>query len=508
MDRALGALVVVLGVLIVAVAIPTVGGFRAVTELAEADETQDPVDDQPPATDSTSSIDTAPSKGVEVLSIEPEDATLVPGSEEAVAACAASETERQTPIDSVLEATPAERLALRTDAFQREYHRAVVGTMYCKIFQRPADAEGLQFWSLALSEGMDVYELYLLLAESEEYQLRDVRTQAEVLEALQLSQDLQADAAEEFAAAENPDGGQDQTATSEDPIAAPAERPASTTTLPPIPQTTTTLEEARDLAIELDESNRIEGLRIRTPVAVADFTTFVDSHGLQDVDYVTEALVHGTRHGGSQMVNVAYVHLSRTRGVSVSPGGNGRATVGAWAEDIGAHVAVNGNWYSPWDGPAVSGGVAYAGNDHGYTSLFGFTADGDSIIEHHREINDAVDSRIVEGVAGHPTLIFRGELTTDFGTDPTFLNRNPRTAIGLDASGDVMILVTVDGRRSSAIGMTGAETVQLMAELGAYDAVMLDGGGSSTMWLRDRGVVNRPSGGLRAVANQIAVFGD
>jgi exopolysaccharide biosynthesis protein len=152
--------------------------------------------------------------------------------------------------------------------------------------------------------------------------------------------------------------------------------------------------------------------------------------------------------------------------------------------------------------------VAYAGDDHGYTSLFGFTEYGDSVIEHHRDINDGVDSRIVEGVSGHPTLIYRGEPTTDFGTDPTFLNRNPRTAIGLDVTGDIMILVTVDGRRSSAIGMTGAETVQLMADLGAYDAVMLDGGGSSTMWLAGRGVVNQPSGSLRAVGNQIAVFGN
>lgn len=505
MGRALGALLVVVGFIGIAFALPTVRGFRV-----DADDTEPPVVVAAPIVESVE-LTTTTEADIAVLAVE---AGLVPGSAEALAQCNADEADRMAPINAVLDATPAERLALRTPAFEEEYHRAVVGTMYCQIFLRPADGEGLEFWSDGLADGLGVYDLYLLLAESEEYQLRDVQTQTEVLESLQLSQDLQAaeatpDATTETTAAE--DEAEKNEAAADTTVGAgdTDQASAQTTTVPaPEPTTSTTLEQARDLALELDGTTREEGLRIRIPIAAADFDQWVAARALQNTDYVTDALVHGTRHGNSQMINVAYVHLSRTRGVSVSPGSNRRATVGTWAEEIGAHVAVNGNWYAPWDGPAVSGGVSYAGNDHNYTSLFGFTEYGDSVIEHHRDINDGVDPRIVEGVSGHPTLIYRGEPTTDFGTDPTFLNRNPRTAIGLDVTGDVMILVTVDGRRNSAIGMTGAETVQLMAELGAYDAVMLDGGGSSTMWLADRGVVNQPSGSLRAVGNQIAVFGN
>ena len=46
-----------------------------------------------------------------------------------------------------------------------------------------------------------------------------------------------------------------------------------------------------------------------------------------------------------------------------------------------------------------------------------------------------------------------------------------------------------------------------MKELGAHWALNLDGGGSSTMWIRDRGVVNVPSDGApRTVANHVGLF--
>ena len=89
-----------------------------------------------------------------------------------------------------------------------------------------------------------------------------------------------------------------------------------------------------------------------------------------------------------------------------------------------------------------------------------------------------------------------------FDTEPTATSSDLLSLPGSD-----VILVTVDGRRSDASGMTGAETARLLRRLGAYDAVMLDGGGSSAMWVAGKGVVNNPSDPGRAVGNQIAVFG-
>jgi exopolysaccharide biosynthesis protein len=47
-----------------------------------------------------------------------------------------------------------------------------------------------------------------------------------------------------------------------------------------------------------------------------------------------------------------------------------------------------------------------------------------------------------------------------------------------------------------------------MLDLGCESALNLDGGGSTAMWLKDRGVVNRPSdkAGERPVGNAIVVI--
>lgn len=90
--------------------------------------------------------------------------------------------------------------------------------------------------------------------------------------------------------------------------------------------------------------------------------------------------------------------------------------------------------------------------------------------------------------------------------------RHPRTAVGTARDGRRLLLVVVDGRQPRySVGMTLPELGQLMLELGARDALNLDGGGSSTMVVRrasgDVYVVNRPSdpSGERPVANALAV---
>jgi hypothetical protein len=240
------------------------------------------------------------------------------------------------------------------------------------------------------------------------------------------------------------------------------------------------------------------------------YRRFVADAGLDDVDYVTPHLVHGTRAAGHQRVNVLILDHLETAGIRVSPGGRAPAPVGTWAAEIGAQAAINANWFSGrggFDGPFVADGAVYGGLDHHYTALFGFTADKRLVTEHHSVVNDTVDDRVMQGVAGHPTLIDRGRITADFGGDPTFTRRHPRTAIGAAHGGEIVIFVTVDGRSSRARGMTGAETAALMADLGAGHAVMLDGGGSSAMWIENRGVVNTQSDPGRRVGNQIAIFG-
>lgn len=74
-----------------------------------------------------------------------------------------------------------------------------------------------------------------------------------------------------------------------------------------------------------------------------------------------------------------------------------------------------------------------------------------------------------------------------------FNNRNPRSLVAIDSSGNVAFF-TIDGRaEGKAMGMTLYEECKTALWLGFTDALNLDGGGSTTLWSRTLGVVNYPS---------------
>ena len=102
----------------------------------------------------------------------------------------------------------------------------------------------------------------------------------------------------------------------------------------------------------------------------------------------------------------------------------------------------------------------------------------------------------------------RGENDTDFP--------QPRTAVGLDKRNSKLIIVVIDGRQPGySEGATLEELAQLMINLGAYTAMNLDGGGSSTMVMEDENqnpkVLNSPinnqiPGRERVVGNHLGIF--
>ena len=80
-------------------------------------------------------------------------------------------------------------------------------------------------------------------------------------------------------------------------------------------------------------------------------------------------------------------------------------------------------------------------------------------------------------------------------------NRHPRTCFCINK--ESILLITIDGRNKEAEGMNLFETQQFLQSIGCVDAINLDGGGSTTMWIKNKGVVNFPSdqSGERPVAN-------
>lgn len=91
-----------------------------------------------------------------------------------------------------------------------------------------------------------------------------------------------------------------------------------------------------------------------------------------------------------------------------------------------------------------------------------------------------------------PLLLENGG-TTMYSQVPFNLKRHPRTAVCIDGDNQTLWLATIDGRHPQSAGMTIPELSMLMHSLGCQDAVNLDGGGSTTMWIEGEGVVNYPS---------------
>jgi exopolysaccharide biosynthesis protein len=120
---------------------------------------------------------------------------------------------------------------------------------------------------------------------------------------------------------------------------------------------------------------------------------------------------------------------------------------------------------------------------------------------------DALLEDITNGV---PQLIKNGKIDITWEQEKAakaFVeNRHPRTAVAKLKDGK-FLMVTVDGRQPGvSVGMNLQELAEYILSLGATDAMNLDGGGSTTMYL-DGKVVNTPSDkeGERKIGDAILV---
>ncbi|MGD7654054.1 MAG: phosphodiester glycosidase family protein [Verrucomicrobiales bacterium] len=145
-------------------------------------------------------------------------------------------------------------------------------------------------------------------------------------------------------------------------------------------------------------------------------------------------------------------------------------------------------------GLAISNTITRSGLDHpGATSSSALAVLNDGSITIGRP-DDLTIIRHAVGDWGAPLL-----------TNGTILPaadsvRHPRTAVGIDKTGRILLFAVVDGRRPGhSAGTTLRELATLMKHHGCHHAINLDGGGSSVLLYRETpdGPVktyNRPSG--------------
>jgi len=227
----------------------------------------------------------------------------------------------------------------------------------------------------------------------------------------------------------------------------------------------------------------------------------------------TDAVLYTPFFGESTRTENAGTEISLSRCKTGKIIGSFRETVCRRAE----RVKNPGNTNIPLDGYVVSIGPEFLYPDPVLRSM----------IDRIREPRD----KNVKFRIRHPILLDGGQFTVDKTIDITnglpLLIRNgkiditwerekaskdlvevrhPRTAMARLQDGK-LLMITVDGRQPGiSAGMTLLELAEYLLSLGATNAINLDGGGSTTMFLNGK-VVNQPSdkGGERKVGDAIIV---
>lgn len=104
-----------------------------------------------------------------------------------------------------------------------------------------------------------------------------------------------------------------------------------------------------------------------------------------------------------------------------------------------------------------------------------------------------------------PLLLFNSEIIKLPNMD-LVNKRHPRTC--LCETNESVIFITIDGRNTEAEGMNLIEAQKFLLNIGCVDAINLDGGGSTTMWTKEKSIVNFPSDELRErpVSNALLII--
>lgn len=160
-------------------------------------------------------------------------------------------------------------------------------------------------------------------------------------------------------------------------------------------------------------------------------------------------------------------------------------------------VAVNATPWSPWKPPYT----------HKYAARMGLViSEGDKLEEANgrpvflitragefqiRKVEKGEDvSQIWLAVSGFGMILENGELVGKPGKKPKLA---PRTGYGLTADKHYMLIMTIDGRMTGiSEGVSTYELGQFMKRFGAWTALNMDGGGSTTLVIANgRGKVKK-----------------
>jgi exopolysaccharide biosynthesis protein len=184
--------------------------------------------------------------------------------------------------------------------------------------------------------------------------------------------------------------------------------------------------------------------------------------------------------------------------IGVSP--NSKYTVEKFGHKVDALVAINGGYHG-FNSPEQRGPITKLQIDNQvivpYNNLTILAQNGLGF-EHVNSILsiDSTRHAVSIGSIEDSSYIYSGPLLLKNGAKTSLEQnkwnnaRNPRTVVCI--RGERILFIAVDGRRYDASGMTLKELQSLLVDVGCENAINMDGGGSTTMYIKGYGVVNTP----------------
>lgn len=239
-----------------------------------------------------------------------------------------------------------------------------------------------------------------------------------------------------------------------------------------ITQTDTDASDTSNDAVITDTSYEDDDISIQLQtIEKYDTTVYVADVQVSSPEYLKTALAHDTY------------------------GTNITETTSSQAEDKGAILAINGDYYGAnKSGYVIRNGEIYRDTQRDDGEDLAIYEDGSFAIIQESEVSaqELADQGVTQLLAFGPALVEDGEIAVDENTEVgKAMASNPRTAIGI-IDDCHYIIVVADGRSSESAGLSLYELAGIMKEYGCTTAYNLDGGGSSTLYFNGQ-VINNPT---------------
>ena len=202
-------------------------------------------------------------------------------------------------------------------------------------------------------------------------------------------------------------------------------------------------------------------------------------------------------------------------------------TTAQFLEEFHVQLAVNGDRFLPWWSHSPADYYPHAGDP---VTPFGFSASKGNVYWTGQAGNDGGtpptlyisrrnvltlndrQNNIYNAISGERMLVQQGEIVSSLNDTEL----DPRTAIGINRNGRYLYILLVDGRQPFySEGATFQELAELLRQQGAYFGMAMDGGGSSTLVIRDKNgspeILNSPidnylPGRERPVGNHLGIY--